>query len=82
LQLNALCVYVIILYCLIEDIAMKPNILKLLERCIEDGVQTGVHRSFKYTNEPTREQIVEEVLHNVMHELHEWFEFEPPEDTY
>jgi hypothetical protein len=55
---------------------MKPNILKLLERCIEDGVQTGVYRSFKYTDEPTREQIVEQVLHNVMNELHEWFEFD------
>jgi hypothetical protein len=61
---------------------MKPNTLKLLERCIEDGVQTGVYRSFKYTDEPTREQIVEQVVHNVMNELHEWFEFEPPEDKY
>ena len=55
---------------------MKPNILKLLERCIEDGTHTGVHRSFKYTDEPTRDQIIEQVVHNVMNEVYEWFEFD------
>jgi len=55
---------------------MTPNILKLLERCIEDGVHTGVHRSFKYADQPSREEIVAQVLHNVMNEIHEWFEFD------
>jgi hypothetical protein len=55
---------------------MKPNILKLLERCVEDGTHTGVHRSFKYADQPSREEIIKQVVHNVMNELHEWFEFD------
>ena len=55
---------------------MKPNILKLLERCIEDGTHTGVNRSFKYADQPSREELVKQVVHNIMNELHDWFEFE------
>lgn len=57
---------------------MKPKALKLLERCIEDGVAFGINRAYKHTSTPTKEQIQQAVEYAIAVEVHEWFEFEEP----
>lgn len=56
---------------------MKPDIYKLIEKCVEDGVAYGIHRAYKHNDTPTPEQIQEKIQQGVMHEICEWFEFEP-----
>ena len=59
---------------------MKPDIYKLIEKCVEDGVARGIHRAYKHNDTPTAEQIEDKVVPAVMHEICEWFEFEPKGD--
>ena len=55
---------------------MKVNEYKLIEKCVEDGIQFGLNRAFKYNDAPTDEEIVNEIVSAVMQELCEWFEFD------
>ena len=55
---------------------MKPRYYKLLEKCIENGVDEGLARAYKYTEEPDRQRIEQEIYHAITNEIHEWFEFE------
>ena len=59
---------------------MKPDIYKLIEKCVEDGVAYGIHRAYKHNDNPTPEQIEDKVVPAVMHEICEWFKFEPKGD--
>lgn len=60
---------------------MKPKTLKLLEQCIEDGVEVGLSRAYKHTDWPTKEEIRHFVGHAVLHEIHEWFDFDQEDAT-
>jgi hypothetical protein len=55
---------------------MKPKMRKLLENCIDSGVELGWRRAHKHTDTPTEETIRTEIIHAIAIELFEWFEFE------
>lgn len=59
---------------------MKPDIYKLIEKCVDDGVAYGLHRAYKHTDKPTAEQIQENIRQAIMYEICEWFQFEPKGD--
>lgn len=55
---------------------MKPDIYKLLEQCVENGVKSGLHRVYKHDDEPSTEAIVDKITQAVMTEVCEWFHFD------
>lgn len=55
---------------------MKANEYKLMDRCIEEGVQLGFHRARKHTEEPSQSQLMESIRNAIMLEICEWFEFD------
>ena len=60
---------------------MKPDIYKLIEKCVEDGVAYGIHRAYKHNDTPTPEQIQEKIRDAVMVEICEWFKFDPVDES-
>ena len=59
---------------------MKPDTYKLIERCVEDGVTSGLHRAFKHSDQQLIEEVAEKIRQAIMHEICEWFEFEQKGD--
>ena len=59
---------------------MKPREYRLLERCIEEGLQRGYRRAYKHSDSPTEEQILDSLETNILGEIAEWFAFAPDED--
>ena len=57
---------------------MKPNAYKLLERCVEDGVELGYNRAMKHSdnNQIDEYQLREEIFSAVLQEICEWFSFD------
>ena len=55
---------------------MTPRFKKLLETCIENGIDHGWRRAHKHTETPTEDIIKGEIQHAIELELYEWFEFE------
>jgi hypothetical protein len=55
---------------------MKANIAKLLETCVDTGVDLGFIRAHKHTDCPDDELIKNEIRHAIYLELYEWFIFE------
>lgn len=58
------------------EFAMRPDLFKLLEQCVENGVKLGVHRAYKHEEEPSTEAIVDKITQSVMAEINEWFVFD------
>jgi len=54
---------------------VKANYWKIIEMAVDQGVECGLNRAFKHTDEPTREQIHAEVEREVMNIICEYFEF-------
>jgi hypothetical protein len=55
---------------------MKPRFRQVLDLAIEEGVARGVHRAYKYVDNPTQEQIIASVEESVTGSLWEWFDME------
>ncbi len=55
---------------------MTPDTYKLLQRCVEDGIELGINRAYKHTATPDQESIAAAVEQAVMTEICEWFRFE------
>lgn len=55
---------------------MKPKLYQLLERCIEEGLDSGYTQAHKHTDEPDRLTILSKQRAAILLELNEWFEFE------
>lgn len=55
---------------------MKARTLKLLERCIEDGLASGWMRAHKHSDNPDAEHVQDSQYLAILNEIHEWFEFE------
>ncbi len=55
---------------------MSPKIEKLIEMCVENGVEYGWRRAHKNTDEPTEEAIKREIDYAIRCEFYEWFNFE------
>jgi hypothetical protein len=52
---------------------MKPRFEVVLEACIESGVQMGVRRAYKHTDDPTEQQIIDCVTRAVNEQIDFWF---------
>ena len=59
---------------------MKPNVLKLIEQCVEDGIILGWNRAHKHTDDPSPNFVQEQISYSIMGEIHEWFKFEEIEE--
>lgn len=59
---------------------MKPRILPLLERCIEDGIELGLVRARKHTDDPKDADVAAAIERAIWEQIHDWFEFEPIPD--
>lgn len=57
---------------------MRPDVRKLIERCVEDGIARGINRAHKHTDAPTREDLEEAIMRAVLLEIDEWFVPEEP----
>ena len=55
---------------------MKPKLLPILERAIEEGTNLGYNRAFKHTDAPDETLIKYKIYEAIMEEIHEWFEFD------
>ena len=55
---------------------MIPKTYNLLYRCIEDGINYGISRAYKHTDNPTPDTLNNEIFQAVMNEIHTWFTFE------
>lgn len=59
---------------------MRPNVLKLIEQCVEDGIILGWNKAHKHTDDPSPKIVQEQISYSVMSEIHEWFKFEEVEE--
>lgn len=59
---------------------MKPKLLPLLERCIEDGLARGYVRAFKHDDNPPVSHVHNVIVSCIMEEIHEWFDLEELKD--
>jgi hypothetical protein len=57
---------------------MKPKVLPLLERCVENGIERGYNKAHKHDDAPSKEQINACIYVAIMDEFDEWFEFDFP----
>jgi hypothetical protein len=55
---------------------MKPNSYVILSRAVEEGIDIGYIRSFKYTDIPTTQDIKNRIYEEVMNSICEVFTFE------
>jgi len=53
---------------------VKPNVVKLLEMCIQDGLAYGWHRAHKHNDAPSPDEIQEAQQTAIMGEIWEWFD--------
>jgi hypothetical protein len=55
---------------------MKAKEYNLLIQCIENGVDHGMLRAYKYDDKPSNEQIKQTIVDSVLFEICEWFNFD------
>jgi hypothetical protein len=55
---------------------MRPNIYKILEIAIVEGVSYGYNRAHKHTETPSKEQICERIQEQVMNSILDYFSFD------
>lgn len=55
---------------------LKPNVYKLLERAIKDGLPGGYWKAHKHTDAPLIEEVFAQQLHYIMLEINEVFDFD------
>jgi len=59
---------------------MKPNSYRVLDRAVEEGVEYGWNRAYKYTDTPGPDTIKEQIMIAVMNAICEYFTFDDDED--
>jgi len=57
---------------------VKPDTYKLLQQCIEDGIDYGYHRAHKHIETPNEDALKQAIFNAVMLEICEWFRFDDP----
>ncbi len=55
---------------------MRPDAYKLLDMCVENGINLGYNRAYKHNDSPSETVIKEYMQTAVMEEIAEWFVFE------
>lgn len=53
----------------------KPDVYKILNECVERGIQGGWNRAHKHTDKPSEELIKQEIERYVMMQMDEYFKF-------
>lgn len=60
-----------------RDGFMKPNVWRILQTAIEEGVRHGVRRAYKHTDEvPPTESQMDTIQEEIMNSITEWFYFD------
>lgn len=59
---------------------MKVREYVLLRECVEKGVQRGLHRAYKHSENPDHDQVCAQIENCVMAEIIEYFIF-PDEEN-
>jgi len=59
---------------------MTPKSYLVLQRAIEEGIEAGYQRSFKYVENPTEAQIKDSIFEYVMLEVGNYFTFDDDQD--
>lgn len=56
---------------------MKPKFYHLLDRCITDGITSGIYRYNKHANQPLAipDNLKEHIAASILDELSQWFTF-------
>ena len=60
---------------------MKVNTHKILEHCVETGIELGWRRAHKHTNTPGTDLIKNSIEQAIWDELYEWINFRNPHDS-
>lgn len=55
---------------------MKPDVLKLIEQCVNTGTKLGLQRAYKHDDHPSVDEVQWKIEQAVIEEFYEWFIFE------
>ena len=56
--------------------SLKVNVYKVLEDCVQKGIQSGYNKAHKHTNKPSEDELLNQIEHYVMLEICDMFEFD------
>ena len=59
---------------------MKVNEYLVMTECVENGINRGYYRAFKYADNPSEDVIKETIYNDIMSEICQYFHFEIPEE--
>ena len=59
---------------------MKANMHKILEHCIDTGLELGWRRAHKHTDTPSAELLKNSIEQALWDELYEWVVFDDPQE--
>jgi hypothetical protein len=54
---------------------MQPIAIRVLERCIDAGIERGIEKSYKHNDFPDDETKARTIEQCIWEELYEWFDF-------
>lgn len=54
----------------------KVKVYKLLNECVEKGIDAGWNKAHKHTDTPSEDLIKEQIENYIMNEISEYFDFE------
>lgn len=60
---------------------MKVNTHKILEHCVDVGIELGWRRAHKHTDTPSAELLKNSIEQAIWDELYEWIDFRNPHDS-
>lgn len=53
---------------------MKVKLQRVLEDCLERGINYGYNRAFKHTDTPSEEVVKDQIMQAILNELYEYFD--------
>ena len=59
---------------------MKANMHKILEHCVDTGIELGWRRAHKHTDTPSAELLKNSIEQAIWDELYEWAVFDDPQE--
>ena len=55
---------------------IQVKLYSIIQRAVEEGIEMGYNRAYKYTDTPTRDIMVENLEREIMNSLSEVIDFE------